>query len=194
MMPDRTPPWLDNAGYYESAFVFDLPPALHQRVLEWRRQLGVAVDLIGPHFTMCFLGRMTGAQLRLLSRTLSGLALPRSLPVALLGVGSFRRGRVIRNVHLRVRADAPLVRVHEQVLEAGHRFSWFSPGAHVGAGWTPHISIVDGAVFEQEPVLARAPDSVVLSSPHLIGQRLDAVRVPCCGALPPAGRPLRPAD
>lgn len=170
------PAWLEPHGRYESALVLDLPADLRDAVLDRRRDLGLveAGDQLEPHLTVCFLGRMMGAQLARLADALAALELPARVPVALDGVGCFRRGRVVTNVHLRVRPEAGLCALHQRVLEVGRRFPWFAPGRHVGPGWTPHISIADRVeLTDVAPTAAAGAHDLV--HPHLIGVRLDSV-------------------
>jgi len=167
-------------GWYESAAAYGLPAPLERAILEWREKAlpyALRQEQLVPHLTACFFGRMRGHELRALLEAVHTRPW-RELCVELGPLGAFRRGESIANMHIAVRPGAALMDAHRRLLEIGGRFAWFSPGRYVGAGYTPHISLVDQAEFRSSDVLSLAPwwsegETVQLARPHVLGKRLD---------------------
>jgi 2'-5' RNA ligase len=166
-------------GFYEAALVLSPARSLDAFVRRARRGLPVARPRerpLPPHVTVLFLGRAPGRRLARWLRALEGLA-PAPLRLRLDGVGVFRAGGRVVNLHLRLAPEAPLRALHAQALERVLAAGWAPATPYLRERYVPHLSLLDGIdaddALGEHPLVARLPRlEALLGDLHVIGKRL----------------------
>lgn len=179
-MNEFAQPWFSEESAYEAAVVYFLSADDAKEVTASRAVAGDHAGLqMEPHFTLLYLGHMTGANLRVMAEDLGGIGWP-SLTVRVNGIGAFYKDERVTNVHLKLEPVADVLQMHRRAYEAASRHPWFSPGSYVDGGYVPHISIVDRvnlAAFDRDDLRLQSwvGRPIALPAPSLVSLRLDPV-------------------
>ena len=141
---------VDETVWYEAALAFRAPEDLRCVVLDLRSRLGWPAPpefQLEPHVTVLFLGRRIGRQMVGLKATVEGLV-PARAEACLVGLGVFKRGDKIINVHLKLGGAPQLRALHRRAHELATDGGWGSQSPYILADYTPHVSIYDSTSLD----------------------------------------------
>ncbi len=151
-------------GRYESALVFPIGKRLCDIILKIRRMLPYPAPeefQLEPHLTILYLGIMSSAALLRLRHELQKLK-SQSLQLQCDGFGTFRHGKFVTNLHVRVRHSEPLMALHYRSMEACKRHKWIPPTKRIGSRYVPHITVLDHIKIPTKGF--RLPDNALIPS------------------------------